>query len=180
MSVAFEHIRGISGEPVILGAQLQVARHRGRLPDGGRQPRTGTETPHSASPTSWTGKRGPNGPGTSSRTSRKGGNRTGKRKTRHTQTRAAKAQAVAVSHKMQPSLAAKRDAWRGEPRVRTKVPGESATQGRAAGATRRGRRAAEPTPDPGRASPARHGGGGRHTPRPRPAAREIGKCLPGG
>jgi hypothetical protein len=111
VSVAFEHIRGISREPVILGAQLQVARHRGRLPDGGRQPRTGTETPHSASPTSWTGKRGPNGPGTSSRTSRKGGNRTGKRKTRHTQTRAAKAQAAAVSHRRQPRL---QNATRGE------------------------------------------------------------------
>ena len=171
MSVAFEHIRGISREPVILGAQLQVARHRGRLPDGGRQPRTGTGTPHSASPTSWTGKRGPNGPGTSSRTSRKGGNRhRGKNDTANPDSGRQGTGRGGLPQKA--ASAARRDARRGEPRGRTKEPEESATQGRAAGAKRRGGRAAEPTPDPGRASPARHGGGGRHTPRQRPAARE--------
>ncbi len=50
------------------------------------------------------------------------------------------------------------------------APKKSATQGRAAGVKRRGGRATEPSPDPGRATPARHGDGGRHTPQLQPAA----------
>ena len=150
------------------GAQLQAARHRGRLPGEGGQPGIGTEY-HTARrpPADW--QRDPNrglAAGLAGWAATKQG------KERHGTPRLGPPRRKPRRPPRKGSLGCKTPRAARRAARAHEAPKKSATQGRAAGVKRRGGRAAEPSPDPGRATPARHGDGGRHTPQLQPAAQK--------
>ena len=162
---------GISGEPGNFFFKERSSKRHGtrrRLPHIKEAAGDGHGTPRSPPPTAaGPASEAPRGP--SKRTSREGGNR--HREKEDTANPAGRQGTGRGGHPQKAASAARRGrAAKREPRERTTKPRETATQGRAAGAKRRVARAAEQPPDPGRATPARHGDGGRHTPRQRPAA----------